>query len=472
MLGGAVQFSTPPPVGAGLGVSLAHSAAIAHASRRKIWYKPLHLSLRTFSMRIVIKPGAQVVFCVYNHLNHCSRFRYGQANSSRNGIKWHFISFTDKETFAMLQRLYVHNFRCLENFELNIKELPSALLIGKNGAGKSTIACVLEILQSIARGTNRMRDLSSLIGPKDFARGRSDVPMRFEIEVLLDKKLYKYVLALELPDKFKELRVAEEQLLVDGSFIYSRKEALVILHTSSQNGEAKFLVDWHLVALPVIQEQSATDPLRLFKTWLAQTIILVPIPNLMTGGSNGETLEPKRDGSNFGEWFTGLLGRYPAAYTQLDKYLREVMPDLGDFRNEIAGKDSKNMMVRFKANDASLEVPFNALSDGEKCFFLCAVVLAANKSYGPLFCFWDEPDNYLSLSEVEHFVTSLRRSFLKNGQILMTSHNPESIRTFSNENTFVLDRKSHLEPTLVRVLSDVAPVGDLVNALIRGDVEL
>jgi hypothetical protein len=32
----------------------------------------------------------------------------------------------------MLQRLYVHNFRCLENFELTMKEMSSALLIGKN----------------------------------------------------------------------------------------------------------------------------------------------------------------------------------------------------------------------------------------------------------------------------------------------------------------------------------------------------
>lgn len=372
----------------------------------------------------------------------------------------------------MLQRLYVHNFRCLENFELNLKEMPSAILIGKNGAGKSTIGCVLEVLQSIARGTNRMRDLLPLIDSTDFARGSSDVPIRFEIEVLLDKRLYKYILALELPDDFREFRIAEEQLSVDGNFIYSRKEAQVILHTSSQNGEAKFLVDWHLVALPVIQEQSASDPLRLFKTWLSRTIILSPVPSFMTGGSDGETLEPKRDGSNFGEWFIGLLGQYPAAYTHLEKYLREVMPDLGDFRHQIFGKYVKKMMVRFDINNASLEVPFNKLSDGEKCFFLCAVVLAANKSYGPLFCFWDEPDNYLSLSEVGHFIMSLRHSFLKNGQILVTSHNPEAIRAFSDENTFILDRKSHLEPTLVRILSDVATNGDLVDALIRGDVEL
>ncbi|TLU55982.1 MAG: ATP-binding protein, partial [Chlorobium sp.] len=58
----------------------------------------------------------------------------------------------------MLQRLYVHNYRCLENFELIVKGIPSALLIGKNGSGKSTIARVLELFQSIAQGVNRMSE--------------------------------------------------------------------------------------------------------------------------------------------------------------------------------------------------------------------------------------------------------------------------------------------------------------------------
>jgi len=221
----------------------------------------------------------------------------------------------------MIQRLYIHNFRCLENFELVMKDMPSALLIGKNGAGKSTVGMVLEVLQRIGRGINRV---GHLVQTKDFARGRSDVPIRFEIEVLIDEKLYQYTLALEWPENFEELRIIEEQLMVSGNPIYSRQGASVTLH----NYDAKFMVDWHLVALPVIQVQSEVDPLHVFKNWLALMIILSPIPSLMTGESNGETLKPKRDGTNFGEWFSGLLGRYPAAYTLVDKYLREIMPDL------------------------------------------------------------------------------------------------------------------------------------------------
>lgn len=142
----------------------------------------------------------------------------------------------------------MHNFRCLENFELPVSTHPSALLIGKNGSGKSTIGLALEILQRIARGTNRVGDL---VRPKDFARGRSDVPMRFEIEAELYGRVYKYCLALEFPQGFKELRVLEENLAVDGAPIYDRKVAQVHLARAQQDKDATFAMDWHLVALPI-----------------------------------------------------------------------------------------------------------------------------------------------------------------------------------------------------------------------------
>ena len=97
---------------------------------------------------------------------------------------------------VVIRRLYVHNFRCLENFELPIARRPSALLIGKNGAGKTTVGLALEVLQKIARGTNRVGDL---VKRKDFARGREDVPIRFEIEVELGGQGYEYTIAFEYP---------------------------------------------------------------------------------------------------------------------------------------------------------------------------------------------------------------------------------------------------------------------------------
>ena len=81
---------------------------------------------------------------------------------------------------AMIQRFYVHNLRSLENFELPVSGLSSALLIGKNGSGKSSVSFALWILQQIGRGRNRV---DHLLAPRDISHGRTEVPVLLELEV-------------------------------------------------------------------------------------------------------------------------------------------------------------------------------------------------------------------------------------------------------------------------------------------------
>ena len=367
----------------------------------------------------------------------------------------------------MIRRLYVHNFRCLENFELPISGHSSVLLIGKNGAGKSTVGLALELLQRIARGTNR---IGELVKPKDLTKGREDVPMRFEITAQLSGSVYEYTLALEFPENFKEMRVREERLTVDGRPIYSRESAHVSIAKTNQEEAAKFFIDWHLVALPIVQEQSTKAPLFIFKEWLARMLILQPVPSLIRGESEDETLQPNREVTNFASWFSGLLANAPAAYHDIDSYLKQVMPDLKDIQNPLIGANSRNLIVQFFNDLGSRKLPFADLSDGEKCFMICALVLASKNAYDSVLCFWDEPDNYLAISEVSHFVLALRKAFRSGGQFIATSHNEETIRSFSNENTYFLYRKNHLEPTLVRPIDQIQFTGDLVGALARDDI--
>jgi predicted ATPase len=371
----------------------------------------------------------------------------------------------------VIRRFYVHNFRCLENFELPVSGKPSVLLIGKNGSGKTTVGFALEILQKIGRGTNRIGDL---VKPGDFARGRSDVPMRFELEFELEAKHYSYTLALELPRGSKELRVLEEKLDVGSKSVYAREGARVNLLRMDEPeglqrdaGLSSFDIDRNLAALPIIQSHSVLN----FKQWLARMLILRPIPAIISGDSEEETLQPNIRVTDFGAWFSGLLAYAPSAYTKIDDYLKQVMSDLKDIKNPPVGKDSRSLEVQFSNDQGRLTIPFADLSDGEKCFMICALVLAANDAYGPVVCFWDEPDNYLAISEVGHFVMALRRAFQSGGQFIATTHNSEAIRCFSDENTLVLFRRNHVEPTMVRPLSELHLNGDLVGALIRDDVE-
>ncbi len=359
--------------------------------------------------------------------------------------------------FVVIRRFHVHNFRCLENFELPISGQSSVLLIGKNGSGKTTVGLALQILQKIARGTNRVSDL---VRPKDFARGRANIPIRFEIEIELEGRLYGYAIALGWPEGSGELRVWEEEIHAGGELVYARDA-----------GRAHRQIDLHLLALPILQQESLNDPVFLLRQWLARMLILRPMPSLIIGNSEGETLEPNAQVTDFGAWFSGLLAYAPSTYAEIDSYLKQVMPDLKDIRNPLVGKDSRSLEVQFSTDQGSVNLPFEDLSDGEKCFMICALVLAANRAYGPVFCFWDEPDNYLAPSEVGHLVLALRKAFQSSGQFVATSHNAEAIRRFSDENTLLLHRNSHLEPTQVRALKDLHVKGDLVGALIRDDIE-
>ena len=375
----------------------------------------------------------------------------------------------------MIRRLYVHNFRCLENFELPLSGRRSVLLLGRNGAGKSTVGLALELLQSIGRGVSRVGDLVKL---RDLTNGRADSPMRFEIEVDLDGTTFAYSVAFEFPARFRELRVLDEKLQVDGRSIFTRKFAEVHIARGNSPTEVTFSIDWHLVALPIIQDQSSQDPLYTFKTWLKNLLILRPVPSLFHGITDVDAVEsalldPR--GIGLGRWFTDMIAASPETYSHVSGYLSQVMPDFVRITNDIISKSTRSLVFQFaRGEQIAPQLELDQLSDGEKCFVLYSLVIAANAAGRPIFCFWDEPDNFLAPDEVGHSIMGLRRAFRDVGQLVVTSHNPEAIRRFSEEDSFLFSRKSHSEPTTYQSIERMRQGGEysgsFVDALLRGDV--
>jgi energy-coupling factor transporter ATP-binding protein EcfA2 len=365
----------------------------------------------------------------------------------------------------MIERLYVQNFRCLESVTLDFVDRPSALIIGKNGAGKSTTRHALSILQSICRGSSRV---DKLILPSDFTFYQTNRPMRFEIDVKLSGRAFKYAVSFDWPANLREARILEENLSVDGQDIFTRQLAQIHLA-----GGASFGLDWHVFALPVINERPPERAIQDLKAFLASLVLLAPVPAEMTGFSDLASVELEQDAANYASCLRALLEKKPAAYSAFDSYVREVIPDFSSIENADRGKDGKQLMVTFKRPESDDSIPpleFDALSDGEKCFFLSAYIIASNAAGFPVVCMWDEPDNHLSLSEVGQFVMGLRKMAHRGGQFIAMSHHPETVRKFSNDNTIVLTRKSHLDPTLPKLLKEFTFSGDLIDALIRDEV--
>ncbi|MBX9681687.1 MAG: AAA family ATPase [Gemmataceae bacterium] len=365
----------------------------------------------------------------------------------------------------MIERIYANNFRCFENFTLDLTDLPSALIVGGNGSGKSTLRHVLRVLQSLARGASRIRHV---VEKSDFTRGRTDIPLRLEVDLQIEGRKITYALALEFPEHFREARVQEELLEVDGIRVFSRSLGEI----SFAHGAAS-LLDWHLAALPIVsvRDRDLERVRRQLQIFLGSMVLISPTPTAMVGYAEDESTELEADASNLAAWLMSLLSRRPAAYNDILTYLRSAIPDFDSFGYIPRGERGKQLTVTFRSpeNAASLPLEFRQLSDGEKCLLLSAVVIASNADQ-PVFCFWDEPDNHLSLSEVGHFITALRKMIHRNGQFIATSHHPETIRRFSSDSTIVFSRKSHLEPTSVQLLSEKSVSGDLIHALLRDEV--
>lgn len=372
----------------------------------------------------------------------------------------------------MLKKIYINNFRCLQNFDISFEELETALILGGNGSGKSNFFTAVELFQKIGLGVVNLKDL---ITKDDFAFGDTSKPMTLELQVELEKQAYQYRLEIDWPDHFRQPKVRQETLKVDGKTMLNRDEGKTQLNQYGSQA-AEFTLDWHHIGLPLISTRNEQEPIALLRTWLASILVLSPVPSLFEAVSKGEELYLRKNANNLLDWLRYMLAESPASYKDISEFIQERMADFDLFKFDATGKDEKELLIRFKSESAkALELNFSQLSDGEKIYFLTATVLAAIDNDIPRLCLWDEPDNFVSLPELSQFIAACRKRFTaskKGSQLIVTSHNSRVINSFSGHNTYFLSRKTHFHPSRVELLSEkkyLSPT--LIEAYENGELE-
>jgi predicted ATPase len=359
----------------------------------------------------------------------------------------------------MLKKLSVKNYKCFENFEFTFEEdSRSILLLGKNGSGKTTFADVLEVFQRIARGEVRIGRLvpwnpDGRRGEQGdyywFATG-ANRPVEFALSVQIEQDEFRYAFSLEPVEGFRELRILTEDLYQNDTPIYTRKGAQIKFEN---NKDAEFSYDWHVLFLPNYQAR-LNDGIREFRLWMQNILVLAPVPSKISASSaeseqNGTIGRPylTRDCANAVSWVRYLFGRRPSIYGEVEKYLKNIWDDFKTLVNEDDNTAIKSHL-KIEFEDAErLSLSLDKFSDGEKCFFISAVVIATMKDFPQTLCFWDEPNNYLALPEIQHFAQNLRLNFQKTGQLIATSHDAELINSFPESSIWVIRRENHLSPT-------------------------
>lgn len=215
-----------------------------------------------------------------------------------------------------------------------------------------------------------------------------------------------------------------------------------------------------------------------FRSFLAKMIVISPIPQYMSDRYSNKTSYIDGSAVNIADWFMALLEQNPNAHAEATNHLVSMVPDFKMLGVVADSYGQKRLYAYFHNNkDEEIRFQFGILSDGEKCMLLAVCVLMAKICDKECFCFWDEPDNYLAISEVENFITIMRGSFLKKGQFFATTHNPETVACFEEHNTFIIYRDDHLLPTKSpasvtewREKNEIK--SDFISAWIKGEVEL
>lgn len=366
----------------------------------------------------------------------------------------------------MIRRLYIDNYRCFRNFELKLDKLPCSMIIGANGVGKSTLAEVLSVFHDIGSGESNI----NVVIPQDVRRVGSEAELAekteardvvtLELEVCDKADTWVYLLRFR-PFGFG-YEVIEETLSCAEERLFDRR-------TFPLSAEA--------IGLAVVSDKNGNRKIDQFKRHLARILVLRPNPRLMTASAVADDRPLDADCANFASWLLSMLAKSGAAYADFSAYLSCVIPDFAGLERADTARSGSTLDVRFKSDrpNGYVEMSFSRLSDGEKCQCVAGAVVARNAAEDDFICFWDEPDNYITTSEVDCLLPALCHSFVKKGQLIVTSHSREAIKTFGEDEVVCLRRDGHIypvrPPVTIRELRAAGKIsGSLSEALLSGDV--
>ena len=330
----------------------------------------------------------------------------------------------------MLSRLYVDNFRCLENFDLDLDQ--TNVFLGQNGTGKTSVLNVLRNIQNlVVRGSK----VDAVFPARDISLHGQRNEQRFEIETLIDEESYCYSLLVQHDDSRNKMRVWVETLEHESRPIFEFKDGTAQLYHDDYSKGPSYPFDWSQSGISFLNERPDNKKLTRFKKEIANYIIVSCCPPVMEAETRTEEefLDPLM--RNFVGWYRRAAQENMEAIASLFQTLRETLPGFISINLTESGENSRALKAIFKGPTTDrILYGFDQLSDGQRAL-IAMYSLTHLSSDRQVSLFIDEPDNYLALGEVQPWLAEAAdRTGESLGQLVVASHHPVTIDYMAGAN--------------------------------------
>ena len=331
----------------------------------------------------------------------------------------------------MIERLYVDNFRCLVNFEVELEE--TNLFLGTNGSGKSAVFDLLHSVQKLVAERRKLeevlhrRDLSTLYSGED---GKGPVRQRLELDVRIQESLYKYRLVVGHQVHDGRMRIEEESLACGSTPLFEFRKGDAQLYRDDGTDGGKYLFDWSVSGVAALHERPVNQKLQRFKAELANWIIVRPCPPVFEVETRTEDRFLKPLMSNFVGWYRRAAQENMGAVGELFGELRDALPAFDSLNLVAVGENTRALEALFnRPRGKKARYGFDQLSDGQRALIgLYALLRLTDQGSHRWSLFVDEPDNYLSLREVQPWMAAVAAACGDTlEQAIIITHHPVTI---------------------------------------------
>ena len=335
-----------------------------------------------------------------------------------------------------IARLYVNNYRSFVNFELRPGR--RCLLLGYNGTGKSS---VFDVLQAIRDLVVSNADAKEAFPTATVTKFGGSPEQRFELDIETEQGVCRYVLRLLHNLEEESVTISSEVVTLDGKSLYTFADGEVQPFGDGDSpGKGNFQFSPQRSYLASFEPKDHLSPIASFKSFLEYVGNLRLEPARMSASSKSEDNGLKRDGGNFASFCRHILQDAPDRMQRAHEALRAIIPGFRHLRMQSAGR-AKVLVATFDyPGGSTYDIDFDALSDGQKTLIVLYLALFSVARDIPLLCL-DEPDNFVSIREIQPFLTELADVSDETGlQVIIISHSPEVIDHVGPAGAILLER--------------------------------